>query len=50
MTRIEYGIARNADDWVVKAYTLTDAIRQARENGEDWRIVERSVTDWGEVE
>lgn len=48
--RLEYGVARNPNDWVATARSLTDAIRQAKESGEDWLIVERYVTDWIEVE
>lgn len=49
-TRLEYGIARNSDDWVIKTRNLTDAIQQAKEAGNDWHIMERAVSDWTEVE
>ncbi|WP_181272816.1 hypothetical protein [Brevibacterium oceani] len=48
--RIEYGIARNPNNYVIPSRTLTDAINQAKEMGKDWLIVERTISDWEEVE
>ena len=48
--RLEYGVARNPNDWVATTRSLTDAINAAATDKDKWRIYERTVTNWTEVE
>lgn len=52
MSTLEYGVSKRGDNWVMKERNLTQALQAARDadNPDEWRIMERAVSEWTEVE